>query len=205
MRLLKFCALLVVAGGVSVLPFAQQGPQPAPQSQPAAQQQTPAPGSAPPAAEPEAAQDQEQPFRRKIIVPPLQQQKTPQTPDSFLVLRNAQQMTPETQEKLRKAMQKAMQEAMEKDSLRPYFLLGDNHAGSFDRGIYARQVDGANVCGSIVSYNFSPGTDPQLESVTTCTPSNAVTTTRTRVPIKKPAAPHFYWIKFQEEIQQKEK
>ena len=50
--------------------------------------------------------------------------------------------------------------------------------GDFDRGIYLGAA--GNICGSIVSYNFSPGENPQLESITTCTPANRVTSKRAR-------------------------
>jgi hypothetical protein len=58
---------------------------------------------------------------------------------------------------------------------------------TFDEGIYAQRA-GGNMCGAIVSYNFSPGINPQLESVTTCTPSNAVVQQRARHrrPLKSP-------------------
>ena len=50
-----------------------------------------------------------------------------------------------------------------------------------DPGIVANRSNGSsNECLSIVSYNFSAGANPQLESVTTCTPSNTVLTRRTR-------------------------
>lgn len=49
-----------------------------------------------------------------------------------------------------------------------------------DSGIYLNRGAGSTTCGSIVSYNFSPGDHPQLESITTCTPSNAVATKRAR-------------------------
>jgi hypothetical protein len=48
--------------------------------------------------------------------------------------------------------------------------------GDFDRGIYLGAA--GNVCGSIISYNFSPGENPQLESITTCTRANRVTSKR---------------------------
>ena len=54
---------------------------------------------------------------------------------------------------------------------------------AFDEGIYAGAR--GNMCGAIVSYNFSQGMNPQLESVTTCTPSNAVVQQRARG--RKPA------------------
>lgn len=59
-----------------------------------------------------------------------------------------------------------------------------------DPGIRLRTGAG-NVCGSIVSYNFSPGENPQLESVTTCTPADTVTTRRAWGKDKKPPAPLF--------------
>lgn len=49
---------------------------------------------------------------------------------------------------------------------------------SIDPGIYPKFAGLGRVCGSIVSYNFSPGDNPQLESITTCTPSDAVETRR---------------------------
>jgi hypothetical protein len=60
-------------------------------------------------------------------------------------------------------------------------------ARSFDHGIYAEST--AGMCGAIVSYNFSPGDNPRLESVTTCTPSDAVVPQRARqqTPLKSPA------------------
>lgn len=50
--------------------------------------------------------------------------------------------------------------------------------GDFDRGIYVNAAGSGNLCGSIVSYNFSAGENPQLESITTCTPANKVVTKR---------------------------
>lgn len=49
-----------------------------------------------------------------------------------------------------------------------------------------------NMCGAIVSYNFSasaPGEMPKLESITTCTPTNKVIPQRTRHKENKPRAP----------------
>jgi len=42
-----------------------------------------------------------------------------------------------------------------------------------DPGIYMKRSAGlnGNICGSIVSYNFSKGDNPRLESITTCTPA----------------------------------
>lgn len=58
-----------------------------------------------------------------------------------------------------------------------------------DRGIYLKHPDGSNSCASIVSYNFSPGDNPQLESVTTCTPANTQATKRARAPHPAPQGP----------------
>lgn len=55
---------------------------------------------------------------------------------------------------------------------------GFSQRGDFDRGIYLGAA--GKMCGCIVSYNFSAGEDPQLESITTCTPANRVTSKRTR-------------------------
>jgi hypothetical protein len=56
--------------------------------------------------------------------------------------------------------------------------------GDFDRGIYLGAA--GNICGSIVSYNFSSGENPQLESITTCTPANRVTSKRARGRLPQP-------------------
>jgi len=61
--------------------------------------------------------------------------------------------------------------------------------GEFDRGIYLRK--GGGGCISIISYNFSPGENPQLENVTTCTPANITKALRARGKDKKPVAPLF--------------
>jgi hypothetical protein len=65
--------------------------------------------------------------------------------------------------------------------------------GDFDRGIYAMQLatGGLEVCGSIMSYNFSEGEHPQLESVTTCTSASTIKSLRARGKDKKPVAPLF--------------
>lgn len=48
-----------------------------------------------------------------------------------------------------------------------------------DPGIVANQPNASsNECLAIVSYNFSPGNNPHLENVTTCTPSSKVLTRR---------------------------
>jgi len=58
-----------------------------------------------------------------------------------------------------------------------------------DRGIVIRPA-GGNMCGSIVSYNFSAGPNPQLMSVTTCTPTNTIILRRTEKPKgKQPLGP----------------
>jgi flagellar motor protein MotB len=189
--------LLFLTCLISLHSFAQNA-QAAPQSQPAPQQpaqaepESPAEEQAPaasPTAAPQPAEDKDRPFKIKIV-PQKPQQKPLKTLDDRVLIKDAQGIPLGMREQLEKATQKALQEAMERNSVQPYHLLGDNQPGSFDRGIYARQVDGANVCGSIMSYNFSLGANPQLESVTTCTPSNAVTSKRAGVPDKKPEGPH---------------
>jgi hypothetical protein len=194
-RLVKLSlALLSLTCLISFHSLAQNA-QAAPQSQPDPQQpaqaqpQPPAEEQAPVSSPTATPSDKDRRFKIKIV-PQKLQQKPPKTPDDRFFIKDAQGIPLGMREQLEKAMQKALQEAMERDSVQPYHLLGANDPGSLDRGIYARQVDGANVCGSIVSYNFSLGASPQLESVTTCTPSNAVTSKRARVPDKKPEGPH---------------
>jgi len=65
--------------------------------------------------------------------------------------------------------------------------------GEFDRGIYAMRLApaGEEMCGSIMSYNFSEGEHPQLESVTTCTSASTIKSLRARGKDKKPVAPLF--------------
>jgi hypothetical protein len=68
--------------------------------------------------------------------------------------------------------------------------------GSFDRGIYLPRMGGTGtMCGSIVSYNFSEGENPILDSVTTCTPSGVTTVRRANGQDQKPAVPQFREIK----------
>ena len=66
--------------------------------------------------------------------------------------------------------------------------------GDFDRGIYAMRLaaPGQETCGSILSYNFSAGESPQLESVTTCTSSSMVQALRARGKDKKPPVGPLY-------------
>lgn len=60
----------------------------------------------------------------------------------------------------------------------------------FDPGIRLNTTGpGVAMCGSIVSYNFSAGERPKLESVTTCTPSNTVITRRALGKDAKPQGP----------------
>ena len=67
-----------------------------------------------------------------------------------------------------------------------------------DPGIYLRRTAGlGNLCGSIVSYNFSPGDNPKLESVTTCTPAGIVESRRAGDDEeKKPLAPRILRTKY---------
>lgn len=63
--------------------------------------------------------------------------------------------------------------------------------GDFDPGIRI-DTSGGNMCGAIVSYNFTrsaPGEMPRLKSVTTCTPSNKVVPRRTEHKQGKPRGP----------------
>jgi hypothetical protein len=62
---------------------------------------------------------------------------------------------------------------------------------NFDKGIYApTYADGRSVCAAIMSYNFTPGDNPQLKSVTTCTPARPNSIYRTDDTHKKrPPAP----------------
>lgn len=194
-RLLKlFLALLFVTCLISLFSFAQsaqpsqpEAQQPA-KAQPSAEEQAPASS---PTATPQPASDKDRPFKIKIV-PQKPQQKPLKTLDDRFLIKDAQGIPLGMREQIEKARQKAMQEFMETQHFQPYRLLtgqSSGESGNFDRGIYARQADGANVCGSIVSYNFSPGANPRLENVTTCTPTSAVTSKRAGVPDKKPEGP----------------
>lgn len=62
-----------------------------------------------------------------------------------------------------------------------------------DRGIRVHPA-GAGMCGSIVSYNFSPtapGEVPHLESVTTCTPADKIVQRHAKNPGRKQSPPLF--------------
>jgi hypothetical protein len=62
--------------------------------------------------------------------------------------------------------------------------------GPLDPGIFLPRSASLNgACGSIVSYNFSQGENPQLESITTCTPSNALATLKANDKENKRLAP----------------
>jgi len=52
-------------------------------------------------------------------------------------------------------------------------------------------ASGNESCASIISYNFSEGENPHLESVTTCTSASMTSTLRARSKEKKPVAPLF--------------
>ena len=60
-----------------------------------------------------------------------------------------------------------------------------------DPGIYMRRSAGlnGNICGSIVSYNFSRDDNPHLESITTCTPANPDPNMRANDDHKPPEPP----------------
>ena len=65
-----------------------------------------------------------------------------------------------------------------------------------DRGIFLPHPSAENGCASIVSYNFAPGDNPQLESITTCTPSGKVITRRAEAEGSNPASPQIRKIVF---------
>jgi hypothetical protein len=49
-----------------------------------------------------------------------------------------------------------------------------------DKGIYLpTYADGKSMCAAIVSYNFTPGDNPTLKDVTTCTPARPNSVYRT--------------------------
>jgi hypothetical protein len=49
-----------------------------------------------------------------------------------------------------------------------------------DKGIYLpTYADGKSMCAAIMSYNFTPGDNPKLKSVTTCTPARPNSVYRT--------------------------
>ena len=65
-----------------------------------------------------------------------------------------------------------------------------NHFSQIDRGIFLQNSsEPGSVCGAIISYNFSRGDNPRLESVTTCTPAGKVTNRYADGKSKKPAGP----------------
>jgi hypothetical protein len=58
---------------------------------------------------------------------------------------------------------------------------------TYDQGIYLpTYADGQSTCAAIMSYNFSPGDNPQLQSVTTCTPAKPNSIYRTDDENRKP-------------------
>jgi len=61
---------------------------------------------------------------------------------------------------------------------------------NMDRGIFLGRGAG-DFCGSIISYNFSPGDNPELQSITTCTPRGSITTYRAKGKQEAPHAPMF--------------
>lgn len=56
-----------------------------------------------------------------------------------------------------------------------------------DPGIFVRNA--GNICGAIVSYNFSQGAAPRLENVTTCTSSGKVKMRQAQDEHAKPSGP----------------
>lgn len=192
MRLLKLSAALWWLACIGPLSVFAQSAQLAQHTQPAAQQQAPAAtGTAP---QPEARQDL--PVRRIIVV--TQKQQALQGLDDRLRIRDAFKVPAES-------LQRALQEAREREQLQPYRLLAGNASqrnvqpGGLDRGIYLSQIDGANFCGTIVSFHFSPGELPRPVGVTTCTPWNAVISKRTNGPNRTPQGPQLIRTVYQEQ------
>ncbi len=107
---------------------------------------------------------------------PKQQSNTPQSSRSAQLMQNFEFKTDISKMKIQVAKGSLLQ------AHDPTFLMQKPDT-AFDQGIYART--GGNMCGAIVSYNFSPGLNPHLESITTCTPSNAAVQQRARG--RKPA------------------
>jgi hypothetical protein len=66
----------------------------------------------------------------------------------------------------------------------------------FDKGIYApTYADGKSMCAAIMSYNFTPGDNPELKSITTCTPARPNSVYRTEDENRKrPQAPSLLMI-----------
>jgi hypothetical protein len=93
----------------------------------------------------------------------------------------ASQVSPEDQAKLQRQVEKLMAEMEEQARQRAQHP--DPFAG--DPGIIISkakelQTADSNRCWSIVTYHFSHEQNPRLESVTTCTPDNAITTEHAR-------------------------
>src|SRR5215468_10131798 len=80
---------------------------------------------------------------------------------------------------------------LQRKKLRPGQLPdGPRPQGPIDPGIYLPKTAGlGHVCGAIVSYNFSPGENPHLESITTCTSADKVQSRRAQDEEKSPPAP----------------
>lgn len=197
MRLLKLSAALWCLACIGTLSVSAQSPQLAQHTQPAAQTQTQAARETAP--QPDSRQDR--PFRKiiiKTIIVPQKPQQAPQSPDDRLQIRDAFKVSAES-------LQRALQEARAREQLQPYRLLAGNEPqrndqpGGLDRGIYLSQIDGANFCGTIVSYHFSPGELPKPVGVTTCTPWNAVVSKRTNGPNRTPQRPQLIRTVYQEQ------
>lgn len=179
-------AIFLAVSLMSLSALAQTAQTPlAPSTAPAQSQQTPAPTKTTP--------ETDRPFRMAIILPSKPAAKPSQIPDDLVIFKDPSKLPPE-------AGQKALQEAArQRPKLLAENLQREGQRGSLDSGIYVRQVDGATVCGAIVSYNFSAGDNPQLQSVTTCTPNNAVNSQRARVRNPKPAGPQVLRTVYQEQ------
>ena len=131
------------------------------------------------------AQDSQQQGSQKPQTPQAQQPTQPAQPPSGEFLRNpfapptGGQSSPEPQWRDRKFRIILVPGRGVNKKFRQFQNPQPLHQGPIDPGIYLPRSAGlGNVCGSIVSYNFSPGDNPKLESVTTCTPAGIVESRR---------------------------
>ncbi|HEY6970598.1 MAG TPA: hypothetical protein VJA94_15425 [Candidatus Angelobacter sp.] len=147
----------------------------------------------------QSSSSQQTPNATPSQAPQAQQPSQPAQPPSGDFVRNpfAQQTAGQSSERPElkplprfkiKVMQRKLQPEQEPQPLRQ---------GPIDPGIYLPRRAGLdNACGSIVSYNFSPGENPRLESITTCTSVDTVLSRRAGDDGKKPPAPGLVRTKY---------
>lgn len=114
-------------------------------------------------------------------------QSAPQEPGTGFIrnpLVQASDASP-TDPKMAEAIKRA--EVQARAALKSHQLMGPNSLVFSDSGIYAKSD--SNMCGTIVSYNFSKGAAPHLENVTTCTPSKGLKTQLVKRDHEKAPAP----------------